>query len=329
MVSKKFGFGNVTVEIIDPHDIVFDHAFVREVYEWVFDNIKEGEYEPQIDVDLLHSGHLGFSIHKCAVRHNFAVPPSSKKVSNAERASTQRCVRAVLELHPQLAGLFSNTISSAAIAIRNAEFLLGQTCDGDNFIHLKKIIDVINRSTWNREQDVSERQSGVSVLGGISETLLNTVMLSLIDDEAFFKIGNPKVQSYGDFVVVCLPNNLWISVKSNFARERLLASGYSNDILGAGFFEDSSEFTQPVRIRNFQRAGFLAMYCPDVAVTPNQMHNETSTYQEIEHFHLNNGTQMPLNINGKPFIRKLSSLSNDIAALLSQGDIKKRFTVDF
>jgi len=154
-------------------------------------------------------------------------------------------------------------------------------------------------------------------------------MTGLIDDVSFFKTGNAKIQSYGDFVVTCLPNNLWISVKSNFARERLLASGYSNDILGAGFFEDASEFTQPVRIRNFQRAGFLAMYCPDIAVTERQITAGTSTYHEIEQFHVNNGTSMPLNINGKQFIRKLSNLATDIETLLSETDIRRRFTVDF
>jgi hypothetical protein len=154
-------------------------------------------------------------------------------------------------------------------------------------------------------------------------------MSRMIDKLNFFRIGNAEVQSYGDFVVTCLPNNLWISVKSNFARERLLASGYNNDILGAGFFQDASEFTQPVRIRNFQRAGFLAMYCPDVAVTKHRQDNATSTYHEIEEFHRARESQMPLNINGKPFIRKLSDLPADIQALLDIADIRRRFTVDF
>lgn len=329
MPAKQFQFDGKLVEITDPANVVFPNLFIQEAYTWIFDRIVPGAYEPQINVDELHAGALGFDIQLCAAAHGIVISKPSAKATNPARLQTQLCVRVVLEQFPEIAGFFHNVITTAPIAIANAEFLLGEKCNGSNFIHLKKIIDRINRSNWTRDKDTSEGQSGVSVLGGISETLLNTVMLSLIDKAAFFKIGNPKVQSYGDFVVVCLPNNLWISVKSNFARERLLASGYSNDILGAGFFEDATEFTQPVRIRNFQRAGFLAMYCPDVAVTERQLNAGTSTYHEIEQFHVDNNTLMPLNINGKPFIRKLSDLATDIEALISETDIRKRFTVDF
>jgi len=71
------------------------------------------------------------------------------------------------------------------------------------------------------------------------------------------------------------------------------------------------------------------MYCPDVAVTERQLNAGTSTYHEIVQFHVDNDTLMPLNINGKPFIRKLSDLATDIEALISETDIRKRFTVDF
>ena len=78
-----------------------------------------------------------------------------------------------------------------------------------------------------------------------------------------------------------MPNNLWLSVKSNFARERLLASGFTTDIIGVGFFESAKEFTGKIRIRNFQRAGFLAMYCPDVPVNQEQIDNQITTYDLI------------------------------------------------
>jgi len=71
------------------------------------------------------------------------------------------------------------------------------------------------------------------------------------------------------------------------------------------------------------------MYCPDVAVTERQLNAGTSTYHEIVQFHADNDMLMPLNINGKPFIRKLSDLATDIEALISEADIRKRFTVDF
>ena len=97
------------------------------------------------------------------------------------------------------------------------------------------------------------------------------------------------MKSWGDFVIMCLPNNLWLSVKSNFARERLLASGYSNDILAVGFFEDFTEFTSQVKIRNMQRAGFLCVYIPDVPVTDEQENNLTTTYQQtLNHYNSKN-----------------------------------------
>lgn len=329
MPAKTFRFDGRDIQIAQPQDVDFANPFLEEAYTWIFETVVPGNYTPQIDADLVHAGNTGFDIRQSAANHGIAIQQPTAKASNRERAFIQSHIRTVLESFPQLSGFFSNTIVSARIAIKNAEFLLGERCNADNFISLKKIVDQVNRSAWTRQPDTSERQSGVSVLGTISETLLGTVMFKMIDEVNFFKIGNPEVQSYGDFVVTCLPNNLWISVKSNFARERLLASGYSNDILGAGFFQDASEFTQPVRIRNFQRAGFLAMYCPDVAVTQHQQDNTTSTYHEIEEFHRVRGSQMPLNINGKPFIRRLSALASDIQTLLNIADIRRRFTVDF
>lgn len=213
--------------------------------------------------------------------------------------------------------------------IKNAEILLGEGCDASNFIAIKQIIDDLNTKSWTRDKDVSESQSGVSTLGTISESLLNRVFDSMVDETNFFKVNASQVQSYGDFVLMCLPNNLWISVKSNFARERLLASGYSNDILGVGFFESFEEFTGQIRVRNFQRAGFLAMYCPDVAVSEAQVDNGTSTYHQIVDFHAAKGTDMPRNINGRPFIRRLSDLQSDLQPLLNEVDVRKRFTVSF
>jgi len=128
---------------------------------------------------------------------------------------------------------------------------------------------------------------------------------------------------------MCLPNNLWLSVKSNFARERLLASGYSNDILAVGFFEDFTEFTSPVRIRNMQRAGFLCIYMPDMPVTHEQEQKSTSTYDlTIKHYSDMN-KELPLNINGTPFFRRLSSIAVDLNKLLKETKIEKRLSVDF
>ncbi len=329
MADKQFIFQNNNIIINDPQNINFENDYLKEVYEFVFQNINAGDYEPQIDVDEIHDGQYNIDLYQSSLQNNIKVKTPSNKAVNRDRFQNQLCLIYFLEHYPQLAGFFNNCITSASIAIANAEFLYGSRCNGSNFISLKKIIDDINNRVWTRQKNTTESQSGVSVLGTISETLLKNIFADKIDDSNFFQTNNHNIQSYGDFVVMCLPNNLWISVKSNFARERLLASGYNNDIVGAGFFEDYTEFTSLVRIRNFQRAGFLAMYCPDIAVKPEQLQNNTSTYDEIIAHYNNENISEPKNINGKPFIRKLSTLYDDISALCEEQNIKNRLTVEY
>lgn len=328
-MGKDFSYNDFVFKIPDPTDVVFENGFLLETYEFAHGIVAEGDYLPGIDTDALHNGDLGFDIKDTACRHGVAVRQPSQRATNRERFFTQFHVQVFLDAFPEFAGLFYNVTISARTSIKNAEFLLGEASSADNFIKIKSIIDDINRKAWNREKDVSERQAGVSNLGTISEALLGSAFEGLVDGENLFKVGHSQVQSYGDFVLMCLPNNLWISVKSNFARERLLASGYSNDILGVGFFESADEFIGSVRVRNLQRAGFLAMYCPDFPVSEAQLNAGTSTYHEIEELHAGNGTEMPRNINGKRFIRPLSSLPDDLRPLLEESDIRKRFTVDF
>ena len=194
----------------------------------------------------------------------------------------------------------------------------------------KAYTNELYKKTWNRTLNESEKNSGVSTVGEISEKLVEGAFSGLIDNINFFNSkGNDAVKSYGDFVLMCLPNNLWLSVKSGYSRERLLASGFSNDILGVGFFEDFEEFTSESKNRNLKKVGFLAIYCPDIPVSRDQIENGTNTYDLIQdHFKMQN-KDMPKNINGKDFIRKLSSIKDDLGRLLKEKDIKKRTTIGF
>lgn len=329
MADKVFIFDGQNVVIADPNTLVFASDFLEETYRYLFGRLPaNGAYEPYIDIDTITTCANPFDIVARAAFHGELVPPPPGNPANPARALVQYHVRYILESHPALFGLLNNLTSSSTIAIANAEFLLGQPVDGGNFIRAKAVIDRIARSIWSRGRDSSESQSSVSALGQISENLLSRALEAHLGDE-FFRVTGNSVKSYGDFVALCLPNNLWISVKSNYARERLLASGYSNDIVGAGFFVQAAEFTNAVRIRNFQRAGFLAMYVPDVAVSDAQAAAGSSTYQEVIDAYDANGVAHPLNINGKPFIRPLSGLSNDIGALMAMNPISMRLTVNF
>ncbi len=327
---KTLTYKGRVLEFLPPPAINFSNDFFKFIYLELYKRmIHETEYEPIWDVDEIHNDPMRAEILSLAVKTGQKVKKPSKRTSNKERAITQFHIRHFLKEHPKLSGLFLNSIKLAGPTIENAEFLLGQVCSADNFIEIKQIIDDQNRMAWSRDKDTSESQSGVSTLGTISEALLKRAFGVMADKTNFFKVGKSEVQTYGDFVLMCLPNNLWISVKSNFARERLLASGFTTDIIGAGFFESADEFTGQVRVRNFQRAGFLAMYCPDIAVSEEQMNDGTSTFELIEAHHRKNGTDMPKNINGRPFIRRLSNLNSDLAELLDEKDIRKRVTVSF
>ena len=131
---------------------------------------------------------------------------------------------------------------------------------------MKTKIHALSRLAWTSTLTDFGYQNGVSKLGTIAETSLERALEDVIDGSRFFKTSNQEIQSYGDFVLMCLPNNLWLSVKSNYARERLLASGYTTDILGVGFFTDYRVFAIKSKICNFQRVGLSVMYLPDVPV---------------------------------------------------------------
>jgi len=324
-------FNGRNIEIEDPSFVLISNTLDRTLYAHIYGLIVDGsDYTPIVDCDQYYNGGYGLDLEEILKSSGVKLKKKpSKKASNPDRLRIQFIVREFLSRYPMLLGLVQNVVSLAELSIDNAEILFGSKVNGANFIDMKRVIDQVNRVAWNRICDVSESQSGTSTLGQISETLLNCVFADMVDEIQFFKVSSPDVQSYGDFVMTCLPNNLWISVKSNFARERLLASGYSNDILGVGFFEESAEFTSMVRIRNFQRAGFLAMYCPDVAVTEKQVVSGSSTYHEVEQTYSGRGVDMPRNINGQPFIRKLSDLYKDLSSLLSEKDIRRRTTVKF
>jgi len=329
MKIVKFDGQNFQVE--DPKNIVFETTFDEKLFSFIYNRINNGQiYAPIIDSDNFFNKTYPIDILKLFAASGLALPnePSSK-ATNRSRLELQFIVRDFLSRYPILMGLVQNNVTLAGVAIKNAEILCQQNVDGTNFIRIKSIIDKLNRTAWSRSRDVSEKQSGVSTLGTISETLLKITFQNLVDDKIFFQVSQSEVQSYGDFVLMCLPNNLWLSVKSNFARERLLASGYSNDILGVGFFQDSGEFTSLVRIRNFQRAGFLAMYCPDVAVSESQLKNNSNTYDEVINHYNNAKITLPTNINGKPFIRRLSDLVSDLTPLINESNVKKRMCVRF
>ena len=313
-------------------DLPFKDEFFYKVYALLY---------ARLDPISARYPHIDFDTCKSIISSYVSAMPADQQgqlrsfgdgaISKAEweKATAAKAMQVFLWNFPVFGHLLTNIHLLGGVAIKVVEHYMGEEINAVNFIAAKRMIDEINRQRWTREQDSSERQSGVSILGNISENLLEKAMMKLINEQSFFKSTNQKVQSYGDFVLTCLPNNLWLSVKSNFARERLLASGFTTDIIGVGFFTDKKEFVSLSKIRNYQRVGFLAMYLPDVPLTDGQVSAETSTYHEVVEYYKNEGRLMPMNINGSLFLRPLSTLHGDIAKLLQFDDVRDRTTLDF
>ena len=327
--DKNFEFEGVKFNLPSPTLIKFKNKFYESLYIDLYDKITNGKSLPHIDCDKLTFDVSGCDYYKLGLDEGLRLQSPSSKSSNKPREKVQIAIQEFCREFPLFVTFVQNCRFKADIAIKHAENLIDEKCNIKNFIRLKQIIGQFNKLNWTREMDTSERQASVSNLGTISESLLNAAFGNITDGDSFFKVNSDRVNSYGDFVLMCLPNNLWLSVKSNFARERLLASGYSNDILAVGFFEDYTEFTSQVRIRNMQRAGFLCVYIPDVAVTLEQSNKNTNTYKETLNHYNQAKIKLPLNINGSEFIRPLSNISNDLGKLLSEKNIEKRLSVDF
>lgn len=246
--------------------------------------------------------------------------------------SRKRIKEKILSKVPQLALFLKNIHPGAAHQVEALSVLRQEVVDFTNISDFKRDLRARHEERWTRlqkeDQGNNEAQGGVSVLGSLSEELLKRAIETVSTSPDIFQTNQDDTKSYGDFVLMSLPNNLWFSVKSGFSRERLLASGFSNDLVGVGFFEEPAEFTSQYKVRNFKKAGFLAIYLPDVAVTEEQYDGDTSTYAEVQEFYNQAERVLPLNINGTQFFRPLSELGDDIKALLEQG-LQRRSTLNF
>lgn len=317
--------------VVISNDLMTD--FFIPVRQLLIQNVNQNSAQlPHIDFDVVK---VQLTVILAALSHQqeiglrrlgYGAGTVSSSTWNASKE--RQALLVFLWRYPHFSNLLQNVHLITSVVIASTEIYLNGPITTANFIIAKKFIDDINRQRWTRQQLNNEQQSGVSNLGTVSETLLEKALSNLIDGTNFFKTNNQGIQSYGDFVLMCLPNNLWLSVKSNFARERLLASGYTTDILGVGFFTSMGEFISKTKIRNLQRVGFLGMYLPDIPITEEQVAVDTSTYHQVLGFYGGvNG--LPKNINGTAFLRPLSELHADLSLLLQIQNIANRTTLNY
>ena len=315
----------------------WDNIYYKTVYEALFSCLKDGVCVPHINADQFRPSASGnkFDFYSLVVKaqsvRGSGIRKSDLKVSkksvDIEEEKNAIALQLFFRRYPEFVTFIQNCRIKGDIAIDNAEKITGVKTNLQNFIQLKQITSELYKMRWQRRENDSEAQASVSNLGNTSEGLLKRAVDSA-DLTDLRKVEASEISSYGDFVLPCLPNNLWISVKSDYSRERLLASGYSNDILGATFLVDATEITATLT-RNMMKAGFLALYIPDVPVNAEQLKNNENTYQQFLIQRKENKLSLPLNINGTPFVRKLSKLGADLKKFIGDKEFDKRFTSTF
>ena len=127
---------------------------------------------------------------------------NGKKISLQEwnRDPTKKSLQLFFNIYPNFSILLKNYHTDVEVSISIAETIQGEQTNTANFLDIKREIDWINRRRWTRNQNGSESQSGVSILGSISEALINKALEEVIDERNFFRTQRSETQSYGDFV---------------------------------------------------------------------------------------------------------------------------------
>ena len=204
--------------------------------------------------------------------------------------------------------------------------------NGDNVFELQLKTLELSKERWPEgRRDTSSIQAGKSILGETSELMVMGMLSDLVKKypEDLIRTQHDNISAYGDFAAFSLPWNLWISVKSGYAKERLFASGYRNPILGIGFFQDpEGDFKGEIRLRNYKLAGFIAIYLPDKPVTEEQLENNLNTFDAVTGYFEGSESNTNPNGNGKAFYRPISQFAKDMESLLEQSR-NNRFTITF
>lgn len=138
------------------------------------------------------------------------------------------------------------------------------------------------------------------VTGAISERICE---IALIQSRVKFATPRQDWQYLADFVIQGMPHNVFVSVKSFKAKERLLASTFRYPTIGFGFFNDRAEWHYD-RVCNYVRENFFAIYIPK------------PLYES-----LHEKTRAVLNTNQNPFLRDLGSFPYDLQAVTDSNNL--------
>ena len=189
---KILYYKTAAVEFKDPSVLTFSSSFDENFYKYCFNKItNNGDYRPYFNTDDFANRTVSLNIEKEFLKAGHVLPIASKKSSDKNLEIHQKIIRDFFSRFPEFVGLFENNTLRAEESVSNAEILLKSSVTSSNFIQIKGVIDEINRTAWSRPKNTSERQSGVSTLGSISEALLHRALYSLVDEVNYIRLHCP------------------------------------------------------------------------------------------------------------------------------------------
>lgn len=141
-----------------------------------------------------------------------------------------------------------------------------------------------------------EVKFSVSTTGTITERICGWALDTALPNGYYRLTGNSD-KWLGDYVILGVPFNVVISVKSYKVKERLLVSGSGSLLvptIGWGFMNDPKEFKYE-RLQSYLYRGFIAIYMPNF------------TLKNVE-----KNSLALLNVHKNKFLRPIENLVNDI-----------------
>lgn len=178
---------------------------------------------------------------------------------------------------------------------------------GYKYKHLNNILDARNavsddiKANGLREDD--------SVVGAVTE-LICEIGLEASVPKRYARL--PEGWNwFGDYAITGLPFNLYISVKSYSARERLIVSGTGQGaapVIGYGLFDKPSEWA-PSRVEQYKHRGFVAIYIPQDFYDTLAVQNVPVIATEIK------------NIYGRPLLRSMDAFVSDIKNVVHKNSL--------
>lgn len=195
----------------------------------------------------------------------------------------------------------------------------------DQYAHINDILDA--RAIVHNAIIASGLDEDVSTIGGVTELICELALKATVPNK--YSTLPDGWKWVGDFAIMGSPFNVFISVKSYYARERLIVSGMGQNaapVVGWGLFEKLNEWS-PSRVKQYKQRGFLAIYMPEMLyneLLEQDENNPALTPREKKKYPSAKGYPVTkiVNIYDRPLIRKINDFADDIARVYSRPDFR-------